>query len=105
LGVKGKPAEEVAKDAVNALKREMDHGGCTDAYMQDQLILYVALAEGTSRILTGPLTPHTHTAIHFASLLTGATFRTSSQQGTTTTLLECDGVGLLPSSSKLCEKQ
>lgn len=31
----------------------------------------MALAEGTSRVLVGPLTLHTQTAIHVTSLLTG----------------------------------
>mmetsp|Transcript_14923 Transcript_14923/g.16999 ORF Transcript_14923/g.16999 Transcript_14923/m.16999 type:complete len:114 (-) Transcript_14923:11-352(-) len=45
----------------------MDGGGCVDEYLQDQLILYMTLAEGVSEIVTNSLTPHTRTAIWLAS--------------------------------------
>ena len=35
-------------------------------YLQDQLIIFMALARGQSRILAGPLSLHTKTAIHVA---------------------------------------
>jgi len=37
--------------------------------MQDQLIIYMALAKGESRMLAGPLTLHTQTAIHIAETI------------------------------------
>ena len=45
-----------------------------DEYLQDQLILFMALAKGKSTALYGPLTLHTQTSIHFAECLTGAKF-------------------------------
>ena len=42
--------------------------------MQDQMIIFMALAKGVSRIMTGPLTLHTETAIHIATELTDAKF-------------------------------
>lgn len=41
---------------------------------QDQLILYMALAEGESEVLVGSLTLHTKTAIAVAQELTGTKF-------------------------------
>ena len=35
-----------------------------------QLIIFMALANGISRVKTGPITLHTETAIHFAEKLT-----------------------------------
>ena len=49
-------------------------GGCVDEWLQDQLIMYMALAEGTSSIMTGSLTLHTQTAIWVAEKLTDARF-------------------------------
>lgn len=49
--------------------------GCVDDWLQDQLIMYMALADGVSRILTGSLTMHTQTAIWIAELMSGAKFR------------------------------
>jgi len=40
-------------------------------YLQDQLIIFMALAAGRSRVLSGPLSLHTKTAIHYTQLLTG----------------------------------
>jgi len=36
---------------------------------QDQVIIFMALAAGSSKVLTGELTLHTRTAIHVAELL------------------------------------
>lgn len=35
-----------------------------------QLIIFMALAKGVSRVKSGPITLHTQTAIHFAEQLT-----------------------------------
>lgn len=45
--------------------------GCSDEYLTDQLIIFMALARGTSCLLTGPLSLHTRTAMHFAETMTG----------------------------------
>lgn len=45
-----------------------------DEWLQDQLILFMALAEGTSEMITGALTLHTKTAIMHATELCGASF-------------------------------
>eukprot|EP00729_Bicosta_minor_P014169 gene14169-1491_t len=62
--------EKAAKELLSALQ----HGGCVDEWLQDQLIIFMALAEGTSEIKTGSLTLHTKTAITFATELCGASF-------------------------------
>jgi len=63
--------------------------------MQDQLIIYMALARGHSRMLAGPLTLHTQTAIHFAQVMTGCVFKVTEQQKGKTFLIECDGIGYM----------
>ncbi|KAK3700181.1 hypothetical protein QZH41_010618 [Actinostola sp. cb2023] len=71
--VQGVPAERVAGDAVDELLRNVDSGGCVDEHLQDQLIIFMALAAGKSQIKSGPLTMHTKTAIHVAQLVTKVT--------------------------------
>ena len=61
--------------AANELVQTWLDGGCVDEWLQDQFILYMALAAGTSRMLTGSLTLHTQTAIWVAEQLTGTRFR------------------------------
>jgi len=61
-------------DASEELLQALRAGGCVDAWLQDQLILYMALADGTSEVKTGCLTLHTRTAIDVAEHMTGAKF-------------------------------
>ena len=50
LGKRGKPAEEVGKDAANELKMAIDSNAAVDKWMVDQLVPYIALSTyGTSR--------------------------------------------------------
>jgi len=74
MGMKGKDPGDVGREAAEQLVRNLAHGGCVDEYLQvgcflffklvseflqDQIIIFLALAEGTSSVLTGPLTLHT----------------------------------------------
>ncbi|XP_038069258.1 RNA 3'-terminal phosphate cyclase-like [Patiria miniata] len=97
LGKKGVPAEQVGKEAAEMLLRNLDHGGCVDEYLQDQLIIFMALASGTSRVLSGPLTLHTKTAIHVTEKLTKAKFNVQKVFGegdSERSIIECEGIGL-----------
>ncbi len=47
---------------------------CVDEYLQDQLIIFMALDNNTSKIKTGKITLHTATAIYFAELMTKKKF-------------------------------
>lgn len=62
--------------------------------MQDQLIVFLALASGTSRVLCGEPTLHTRTAIAVAEQLSAARFTLSRQEGATW-LVECIGAGIV----------
>jgi len=107
LGVKGKVPKEVGEEAARELGRNLLEGGCVDEYMQDQMIIFLALAEGRSRVRTGPLTLHTRTAIWVAEQMTSAQFTIEeevTESGLSTHLIHCDGIGwsYIPSSSKSC---
>ncbi|XP_067678311.1 RNA 3'-terminal phosphate cyclase-like [Haliotis asinina] len=96
LGKKGVPAEKVGIDAAQMLLDNLAHGGCVDDYLQDQLILLMALAEGKSDVLCGPITLHTKTAIHVAQLLTKAKFEIKKLSDNSN-VIECEGIGLVNS--------
>ena len=68
---------------------------CVDEYMQDQMIIFMALAKGESKMLAGPLTLHSQTAIHIAIQLTEAKFCVSPiHTGTNRqTFITCHGIG------------
>ncbi|RHZ58167.1 hypothetical protein Glove_375g97 [Diversispora epigaea] len=71
---KRQPPEEVGKLAADELLNNIRHGGCVDEYLQDQLIIFMSLAEGKSQLVTGPITTHTITAIHFVEKMSGIKF-------------------------------
>jgi RNA 3'-terminal phosphate cyclase (ATP) len=81
LGTPKKSAKQVGLDAAQELWSTLEDGGCVDEWSQDQLVLYMSLAEGTSEILTGSLTLHTQTAIMIAQELSGATFQVERVSG------------------------
>lgn len=70
LGSRGMLPHQVGRTAGRELARDLRAGVCVDTHAQDQLVLYMALAHGTTRVLTGPLSLHTRTAIHVAELFT-----------------------------------
>lgn len=93
LGKKGKPAEKVGQEAGEMLVNNLFNGGCVDEFLQDQLIVLMALAEGKSEILCGPMSLHTETAIHVASLMTKAKFEVQ-ELTKNSTIIKCEGIGL-----------
>ncbi|KAI9092581.1 RNA 3'-terminal phosphate cyclase-domain-containing protein [Phlyctochytrium arcticum] len=93
LGGKGKPAEDVARHAVDQLVANLNAGGCVDEYMQDQLILFCTLAKGISTIKTGPITLHTRTCLFWAQrFLPRCQIRVSSDTAQTF-IIEIQGIG------------
>ncbi|KZT03568.1 RNA 3'-terminal phosphate cyclase [Laetiporus sulphureus 93-53] len=97
LGSKGKDPAKVGHEAAEELASNLAHGGCVDEYMQDQMIIFLTLAQGTSCVKTGPLTLHTKTAIWVAEQLTDAKFTVQEQvEGTAQCLIQCDGIGYTP---------
>lgn len=69
LGERGVTAETVGERAASELTSVVNSGACVDEWLQDQLIIFMALAKGRSEILTGEPTLHTRTAIAVAELL------------------------------------
>uniref|UniRef100_A0A3Q2NS87 RNA 3'-terminal phosphate cyclase n=1 Tax=Fundulus heteroclitus TaxID=8078 RepID=A0A3Q2NS87_FUNHE len=80
LGKKGVYADKIGIEAAEMLLRNIRHNGCVDEFLQDQLIIFMALAKGTSRIRTGAVTLHTQTAIHIAERLTQLKGKTKQEQ-------------------------
>ncbi|EDQ89146.1 uncharacterized protein MONBRDRAFT_25783 [Monosiga brevicollis MX1] len=99
LGKRGVPAEKVGRAAAQELLAGINAGGCVDEYAADQIIILMALASGTSRVRTGPLSLHTETAIHLARELSGAKISVSSAEDPhfpEARVIECHGIGFTP---------
>jgi RNA 3'-terminal phosphate cyclase (ATP) len=58
LGAKGKRAEAVGKEAADALISHMRTGACVDEHLADQMLVYMALADGPSRMSVSRITKH-----------------------------------------------
>jgi RNA 3'-terminal phosphate cyclase (ATP) len=67
-------AKAVGREAAQELVSTLECGGACDEWCQDQLILFMALAQGESELLTGSLTQHAQTAIWLAQRLTNVKF-------------------------------
>ncbi len=70
----------------------VDKAGCP-CRLEDQLIIFMALASGTSRMLCQQPTLHTRTAMVVAEQLTSAKF-TVIQQNPRLWLIECSGAAI-----------
>ncbi len=57
-GRKGVPSEQVAAEACDELLAHHRTGAPADPYLTDQLVLPLALAGGTSTVMTSRITPH-----------------------------------------------
>lgn len=89
--VKDSPVR-LGKYAAKEFLRTWETSACVDEYLQDQLIIFMALADGKSKIRAGPLTLHTTTAILITSLFLGDIFNVEEQTDGSF-IIECDGIG------------
>jgi RNA 3'-terminal phosphate cyclase (ATP) len=93
IGSRGKSGAELGIEAAEELIGSLKIRACLDQYLQDQTIIYMALAGGVSRVRTGPLTLHTKTAIHIAEMLSGAIFKVEqSESEKDVHFIECRGI-------------
>ncbi|KAH8102873.1 RNA 3'-terminal phosphate cyclase [Cristinia sonorae] len=92
IGLKGKDTMDVGEEAAQELIRNLAHGACVDEYLQDQIIVFMALASGESTVRTGPLTLHTQTAIHVAEQLTDARFTIVEDIPGEAVTITCQGI-------------
>lgn len=64
LGERGKPAEAVGKEAAEKLLAVLKTGASLDPHMADMAVVYMALADGVSRMSTPEATTHLQTNIY-----------------------------------------
>ncbi len=74
LGRRGKPAEQVGKEAAEKLLAHIKQGKAVDSFTADQLIPFMALAKGYSTIHCSRLSQHCLTNITVCEKLLGVKF-------------------------------
>ncbi|MEM1546380.1 MAG: RNA 3'-terminal phosphate cyclase [Candidatus Methanomethylicia archaeon] len=93
LGEPGKPAEKVAEEASKALIDQVRIGAPIDKYLGDQLIIWISLANGTSKIRVSEYTLHTATCIELCKIIANVDFRVYGNIGDKNVTIECRGIG------------
>jgi RNA 3'-terminal phosphate cyclase (ATP) len=81
LGERGKPAEQVADEAVNGLLEFLKADAGCDPHLADQLVLPMALAAGTSRLTTSRVTQHLLTTVRIAQQVLGCPVQVGGEEG------------------------
>ena len=81
LGVRGKPAEQVADEAVEAYLAFRASGAALDRHLADQILIYLALAEGPSSLTTEAVTSHLLTNVWVIEQFLGPIFEVRGNPG------------------------
>jgi len=90
IGKKGIPSEEIGTSVAKELQKSLDNKVCVDDHVQDQIILLMALANGTSKVRTNSLSLHSETAIYIAEKFTNAKFNVAKESDGSC-VVECHG--------------
>eukprot|EP00798_Chlamydomonas_sp_ICE-L_P021251 gene21248-28167_t len=99
---RGVSPEEAGRSAAEELLEVLLTGACVDGWMQDQLIVFMALASGESSIVCSEPSLHTRTAIEIAqALLPQCKFDISLLgKDQPLWLITCKGAGVAPACSR-----
>jgi len=93
LGERGKPSEKVGLEAAKKLLSVLESGCPVDPHLSDMLIMYMALARGTSTIVTPKLTMHTESNMWVAEKMLNVNFSVKREKGKC--IISVQGIGLL----------
>lgn len=96
VGQRGKRAETVGREAGKRLAVDLLAGSVVDHHSQDQIVVFMALASGKSRVRVGSVTEHTLAAMRVAEAVLAVNFEIEGDEGDV--VLSCEGVGLLAPS-------
>lgn len=83
LGKRGKRAESVADEVVDALKTYIESKACLDCYLPDQLVPFMAFAQGQSSLTTVRITDHLLTNLWVIQHFLNISFERSGEKGET----------------------
>jgi len=95
LGKRGIPAEIVGKNAAIELIKQIEGGGAVDVHNTDQLIPYMALADGISEISSSEISLHTLTAIYVAEKVLNARFNVEKGSEHKPSKITVKGIGYI----------
>jgi RNA 3'-terminal phosphate cyclase (ATP) len=91
-GALRRSAESIGRFVAHSLLQDLDSGATVDRHLADQLIIFAALAQGTSEFLIPQITDHVQTNIWLVETILGAQTHIEGRH------LRIHGVGYEPSS-------
>lgn len=86
-GAPGRMSEEIGKHVAQSLLEDLRSGGTVDRFVADQLIIYAALAQGTTEYLVPRMTEHIETNLWLIAEMLGAKAKMEGNR------IEIEGVG------------
>ena len=81
LGERGKRAERVGEEAARNIIKELESASTVDVYLADQLIPYIALANGKSEIRVREMTKHLETNMYVTKKFLDVEFEIEKKSG------------------------
>jgi RNA 3'-terminal phosphate cyclase (ATP) len=86
-GAPGRRSEEIGKHVAQSLLQDLRSGATVDRFVADQLIIYAALARGTTEYLVPMMTEHIETNLWLIAEMLGAKAKVEGNR------IEIEGVG------------
>ena len=80
LGERGKKAEVVGEEAAHVILRELKAPATVDVYLADQLVPYIALAEGKSEMKVREITKHLETNMYITQKFFDVAFEIEKEE-------------------------
>lgn len=93
LGAREKSAEDVGREVAEKLLRELQTEMAVDRHLVDMIILYMALANGTSEVGVSALTLHSETMMWLSKAFLNVEWQVRKVEGGAA-IIKVDGVGL-----------
>ncbi|MDT7858991.1 MAG: RNA 3'-terminal phosphate cyclase [Candidatus Aenigmarchaeota archaeon] len=87
LGEKGKRAEDVGREVGLELKKSIESNACLDKFMADQILIFAALARGSSEFTIEEFTDHVNTNMITCEKLLNVKFEKEGNK------VKVDGIG------------
>lgn len=81
LGERRKPAEKVGKECAEKLAGHLKSKGCIDPHLADQLLIFTAIADGSSKLTTSRITQHMKTSAWVCQKFKNAKILIASDEG------------------------
>jgi RNA 3'-terminal phosphate cyclase len=87
----GLPSERIGKDLAREVRADVEAGATVDVHLADQLVVFAALAGGTSRLVVRELSSHARTAIDVVGTFVPLEVDVVEEEGRTTLTLGPSG--------------